>query len=49
MLPTKLKALNDCSTDESSNNDDAPVKITKEALVSDFKLLAQKILNSLML
>jgi len=39
MLPTKLRALNDCSTDESSNNDDVPVKITKEALVSDFQLL----------
>lgn len=34
MLPSKLRALNDCSTDESSDNDDAPVKITKEALVS---------------
>lgn len=36
MLPLKLKALNDSSTDESSDNDDVPVKITKEALVSDF-------------
>lgn len=34
MLPLKLKALNDSSTDESSGNDDVPVKITKEALVS---------------
>jgi len=42
MLPTKLRALNDCSTDESSNNDDVPVKITKEALVGVFQLLAQK-------
>lgn len=33
MLPSKLRALNECSTDESSDNDDAPVKITKEALV----------------
>lgn len=36
MLTSKLRALNDCSTDESSDNDDAPVKITKEALVSTF-------------
>lgn len=36
MLPSKLRALNDCSSDESSDNDDAPVKITKEALVSNF-------------
>lgn len=43
MLPTKLRALNDCSTDESSNNDDVPVKITKEALVGVFQLLPQKI------
>lgn len=37
MLPSKLKALNDYSTDESSDNNGAPVKITKEILVIDFK------------
>lgn len=36
MLPTKLRALNDSSTDGSSENDDAPIKITKEALVRHF-------------
>lgn len=35
MLPAKLRALNDCSSDGSSDDDDAPVKITKEALVSE--------------
>jgi len=34
MLPSKLKALNSCSTDGSSDDEEAPVKITKEALVS---------------
>ncbi|VVC42534.1 Hypothetical protein CINCED_3A009963 [Cinara cedri] len=38
MLPSKLRALNDCSTDESSDNDDAPVKITKEALETKAEL-----------
>lgn len=33
MLPTKLKALNASSSDESSDDEEAPIKITKEALV----------------
>lgn len=36
MLPLKIKALNGCCSDESNDSHDEPVKITKEALVSDF-------------
>jgi len=39
MLPSKLKALNGLSTDASSDDlSSAPVKITKEALVSLFHI-----------
>ncbi|XP_027850821.2 calcineurin-binding protein cabin-1-like [Aphis gossypii] len=47
MLPTKLRALNDCSTDESSNNDDVPVKITKEALETKAELQYSQALQCL--